>query len=120
MTVSALSLAGCADYLPSFGFLHPSTEQLRIDSQPERAEVKTSQGPSCQTPCELTVPSGGDFLVTFAMDGYQTATVPVRSESPGGHLQPNPVFAELQPVAPPKPARQPPAKRKPNPSPPAQ
>lgn len=121
-TVCALSLTGCADYLPSFGFLHPSpsTEQLRILSEPDGAEAKSSQGPTCQTPCELAVPSGSDLLVTVAMTGYQTMTVPVHPESPGGQLQPNPVFAQLPPAVPPKPAKKPSIKRKPNQAPTAQ
>jgi len=121
-TVCTFSLTGCADYLPSFGFLHPSpsTEQLRILSEPDGAEAKSSQGPTCQTPCDLAVPSGSDFLVTVAMNGYQTMTVPVHPESPGGQLQPNPVLAQLQPAVPPKPAKKPSAKRKLKPVPPAQ
>jgi hypothetical protein len=53
--------------------------------------------------------------VTFALNGYQQMTVPVRSEtpaptaageSPGApRLQPNPVYAELQPMTPARPAK---------------
>jgi hypothetical protein len=46
------------------------------------------------------MPPGSDFLVTVAMNGYQPVTVPVRPESRGARLQPNPVFVELQPAAP--------------------
>jgi PEGA domain len=119
-----LALTGCAGYLPSFptfGFFQssPPTEQLRIESEPAGAEVKSSQGPTCRTPCELSVSSGSDFLVTVALNGYQTMTVPVRPDSPGGQLQPNPVFAELQPVVRPTPVKKP-RSRKPNPGPNAQ
>ena len=58
------------------------------------------------------MPSGSDFLVTVAMNGYQPVTVPVRPESSGGRLQPNPVHVELQPAAPVMPAKKPPAKPK--------
>jgi hypothetical protein len=94
-----LTLTACADYLPSlpsFGFFKstPPTEQLRIDSEPQGAEAKSSQG-ACQTPCDLSVASGSDFVVTVSMPGYQPFTMSVRPETPGGQLQPNPVFAEL-------------------------
>jgi hypothetical protein len=56
------------------------------------------------------MPSGNDFSVTVAMNGYQPVTVPVRPESPGGKLQPNPVYVELQPSAPPGAGRKTPAK----------
>jgi PEGA domain len=85
--------------MPSFGFLSPAPEQVRIESEPAGAEARSSEGPTCQTPCEFANVSGSDFLVTIAMNGYQPVTVPVRPESPGGRLQPNPVHVELQPAA---------------------
>jgi hypothetical protein len=108
------TLTACANYLPSFGFFKssPAVEQLRIESEPQGAEAKSSQGSTCQTPCEFSVVSGSDFLVTVSMIGYQTLTVPVRPESPGGQLQPNPIFAGLQPTVQPSPAKRPPAKKK--------
>jgi hypothetical protein len=111
-------LTACANYLPRFSSFEsfksaPATEQLRIDSEPHGAEAKSSQGPACQTPCELSVASGSDFLVTVSKIGYLPLTVPVRPESPGGQLQPNPVFAELQTV-PPSPAKKPFPKKKSN------
>jgi hypothetical protein len=112
--VSGFSLTACASYLPSFEFLRsaPAPEQLRIESQPAGAEARSSQGPTCQTPCEFAIPSGSDFLVTVAMNGYRPVTVPVRPESPGGRLQPNPVYVELQTVAPVVPAKKDSAKKK--------
>jgi hypothetical protein len=77
-----LTLAGCASYLPSIsGFFQssPKTEQLRIESDPEGAEAKSSEGATCQTPCELSVPSGSDFSITMSMVGYQTLTGAYRS-----------------------------------------
>jgi hypothetical protein len=113
--VCGLTLAGCASYLPSIsGFFQssPKTEQLRIDSDPAGAEAKSSEGTTCQTPCELSVSSGSDFSVAVSMLGYQTLTVPVGPDSSGGQLRPNPVFAKLQPLTPPQPARRPSAKKK--------
>ena len=70
-----------------------------MESEPPGADARTTLGETCRTPCELTVASGGDLAVTFALNGYEPMTVPVRAES-AGRLQPNPVYAELQPAAP--------------------
>ncbi len=108
------TLTACSGSLPSLGFLgfSPGPEQVRIESEPVGAEARSSEGPTCQTPCEFAIPSGSDFSVTVAMNGYQPATVAVRPESPGGRLQPNPVHIELQPVAPTAPAKKGSAKKK--------
>jgi hypothetical protein len=88
----------------------PATEVLRVESEPPGADARTSQGQSCRTPCELTVQSGSDMTVSFALNGYQPQSVQVRPEvaptsyndsGTGGRLQPNPVYAELQSVKPP-------------------
>ena len=97
-----------------------TTEVLRVESEPPGADARTTQGQSCRTPCELTVPAGGEFGVSFALNGYQSQTVQVRSDtSPGSasgefgpvaRLQPNPVYAELQPAKPPGKKKAPPKK----------
>jgi len=88
----------------------PPTEVLRVESEPPGADARTSQGQSCRTPCELTVQSGTEMTVSFALNGYQPQTVQVRAEAAptsysdsgtGGKLQPNPVYAELQSAKPP-------------------
>jgi hypothetical protein len=111
VTACGFILAACSMSMPSLDFLKstPSTEQLRIESEPPGADATTSQGQTCRTPCELTVPTtSGELSVTFALNGYQQMTVPVRPDGPGGgaqRLQPNPVYAELQPMNPPKPTK---------------
>ena len=111
-----LTLAGCANSLPSIsGFFQssPKSEELRIESDPEGAEVKNQDGATCQTPCEFSVPSGSsEIWITVSMVGYQTLTVRVVPDSAGGGLRPNPVFAKLQPLAPPSPAKTPSSKKK--------
>jgi hypothetical protein len=96
--------------MPSLDFFKsgPASEVLRVESEPPGADARTSQGQSCRTPCELTVTSGGDMTVSYALNGYQPITLQVRPESSpqsfgngGVRLQPNPVYAELQPVRPP-------------------
>jgi len=94
----------------------PPTETLRIESEPPGADARTSQGQICRTPCELTVPGGGEMSVTVALAGYQPQTVSLRpdqSES-GVKLSPNPLYVELLAVPPPKPAgKKRPVKKKP-------
>jgi hypothetical protein len=99
--------------MPSLDFMKsgPSTETLRIESEPGGADARTTAGQSCRTPCELTVPAGGEMAVTVAMNGYQPQTVPVRADG-GASLQPNPVYVELLPNAPLAPTKRRPAKKK--------
>jgi len=110
--------------MPSLDFFKstPPTEVLRVESEPPGADARTSQGQSCRTPCELTVQTGGELAVTYALNGYQPLTLQVRPEvaptsygetgsGTSGRLQPNPVYAELQPIKPP-PRKKPAVKRK--------
>ena len=111
------ALAACSMSMPSLDFLRPgpATQVLRIESEPPGADARTSQGQTCRTPCELTVPTDNELAVTVQMTGYQAQTLPVRVDGRGGdsRLQPNPVYVELQPAAPVRPARPaPPAPKK--------
>jgi hypothetical protein len=117
----AATLAGCAMSMPSMDFFKsaPTTETLRIESEPPGADARTTQGQNCRTPCELVIPAGGETAISFALNGYQPLTVPVRTEQPGGpnsgfepRMQPNPVYAELQPLTPARPAKKAPAKKR--------
>ena len=122
-----LTLAACSASLSSWNFLKsaPTSEALRIESEPPGAEAKTSIGQSCRTPCELTVPPGSEFSVTLALNGYQPQTVSVRPEAPpegqrdadgfGGvaKLAPNPIYVELQPGSGVPSAKKPVKKKKP-------
>ena len=114
------ALAACSMSMPSFLSSGPTTEVLRVESEPPGADARTSQGQSCRTPCELTVPSGGEMTVSYALNGYQPQTVAVRPEAPEGvlggitgapKLAPNPVQVQLQPA--PAPVKKPAAKKKP-------
>ncbi|MBV9529656.1 MAG: hypothetical protein JO283_00945 [Bradyrhizobium sp.] len=106
-----VSLGGCSsssvsDYFKST----PPAVQVQLESQPAGADAKTSLGPGCKTPCSVSV-SGPDnsFSVTFELAKYEPTTVPVKVVRNPGDLttsattttDPNPVFAELQPAAPP-------------------
>jgi len=66
IAATGLSLAGCSsfstDSLTSYFQSTPPTVQLQLESTPPGAEAKTSIGPSCKTPCSMTVtPPGGQF-----------------------------------------------------------
>ena len=56
-------------------------------------------GQSCRTPCELTIQVAPELSVTFALAGYQSETVSVRSEEgsvfSSPKLTPNPVHVAL-------------------------
>jgi PEGA domain len=122
-----LTLAACSASLSSWNFLKsaPTSEALRIESEPPGADARTSSGQSCRTPCELTVPPGSEFSVTLALNGYQPQTVSVRPEAPpegqrdadgfGGvaKLAPNPIYVELQPATGAPAAKKPAKKKKP-------
>jgi hypothetical protein len=98
------TVAACSASMPSLNFLSssPPSEALRFESEPAGAEVKTSLGQTCRTPCELTVQVAPEMSATFALSGYQPQTISVRSEASGGlsapRLAPNPVHVELRPV----------------------
>ena len=138
IAASSLALAACGSDFPKFDMPKfdmpsmpsmssaPATSTLEFESEPAGAEVRTSTGQVCRTPCSLSV-AAADFTATFSAPGYQPMTVPVRMVSGGEdrdpntgqsqppRLAPNPVYAELV-VAPP--ARRPaPATANPNPAP---
>jgi hypothetical protein len=100
---SSVILAACSMSMPSMDFFKsgPSTDVLRVESEPPGADARTSEGQSCRTPCELTVTAAGEFSITYSLNGYQPQIMQVRADSDGGRLLPNPVYAELQPLKPP-------------------
>jgi hypothetical protein len=127
-----LALSGCTGTSTTAGLFataNPPPPQhwtLHVKSEPPGAEAKVPQGPSCRTPCELTLPMA-DTSVTVTLAGYHGQTIPVkwlpatfhyemyeRTEEPQAieyptDFSPNPVIARLDPA----PAG--PAKRKPKP-----
>lgn len=110
LAIAGASLAGCSSF--SLDSLKPAPDpvQVQLDSTPQGADAKTSLGPSCKTPCSVSVPApDSGFSVTFAMDKFEPQTVQVQvirntgafNTAPPIVLDPNPVVAELQPAAPP-------------------
>ncbi len=57
------------------------TVPLQFESEPPGAEVRTSGGQTCKTPCALAVPAA-DMQVTYNLNGYQPQTVPVKLVPP--------------------------------------
>jgi hypothetical protein len=124
---SALTVAGCASWTPSWDWIPSSLSSganvsLTIESDPPGADAKTSLGASCRTPCMIPVPADREFTVNYSLPGYLPQVVPVRpvgsevglTDVAGGpgtnygvqaELAPNPVYAQLQLAPPPAPTR---------------
>ncbi len=102
----------------------PQNVTVRLESSPVGADARTSLGPSCKTPCSVSVPVTDNFTVSYTLDKFQPQTVAVKTSQVSGDFgssstvltDPNPVFAELQPVAPPKKMTRPVRKKKPKPA----
>ena len=132
---SVLVLTGCASpswmpsfdtsWMPSLGSRGPSGSPLRLDSDPPGAEARTSLGPSCRTPCTVTVPANNDFTVTFTLPGFVPQSVPVEVRSMNARwdpdmslppaFSPDPVEVALEPAPPPPVAKRKPRQQKPSP-----
>ena len=120
----AALLAGCStSWMPSWNlgstFSSGANVSLTIESDPPGADVRTSVGATCRTPCMIPVPADREFTVTYTLNGYLSQTIPVRPrqtdvtrpdvESGGAataaELTPNPVYAQLEPAPPPAPVK---------------
>jgi hypothetical protein len=116
IVTGGLGLAACSFAMPSLDFFSskPTTASLSIESTPPGADAKLSTGPTCKTPCSLSVSLASEFTVTVSLAGYgpETRTVkPVTPESGASSsgtnalLDPNPLFVELKSTTPPKPPK---------------
>ena len=122
IAIAGAGLGGCSSFSMDYFKSTPPAVQVQLDSIPSGADAKTSAGPGCKTPCSVAVPAAeGGFTVTFAMNKFLPATVPVQViHNPGDFttpasttIDPNPVVAELKPAAPPpRQVRRPPSKPK--------
>ena len=113
------AVAACSESKPSLNFLSsstPPTDEVQFASEPPDAEVKTSSGQTCRTPCELAIQIAPTLSATFALNGYESQTIslrPVPAQPIGTpRFMPNPVQVELRAAPIPPPAK-PPAKKKP-------
>jgi len=98
--------------LPQWLLASPSattvTGVLAIESIPKGAEVSTSLGSGCKTPCELEITTDQPFSITLARSGYETTTVDVQISN--AQLTPNPISVLLRPAAQKRPRAQAPGK----------
>ena len=124
LSICGLIITGCSSLsMPGFDAMKQKPENtfLLIQSSPTGAEARTSLGATCRTPCTMSIGSGNDFTVSYSLDGYAPQTVTVHSSmsaggfmtAPSPMLDPNPVFATLEPVAPQAKATKPPARQRP-------
>jgi hypothetical protein len=99
----------------------PQTLTLQFESEPQGAEVKTSGGQTCRTPCALAVPAA-ELTASFTLKGFKPQTIPVKlvpadftMDDKSPRFMPSPVYAELEAAGPPpkKPAAKKPAPRRP-------
>ena len=102
-----VSLTGCSS-AQSSNSASEKLQTLKFETDPPGADVRTTQGQTCKTPCELAVPSH-EQPVTITKNNYAPQTVQIALgpqpehsfwENPPPTLAPNPVHVVLQ-----KPAR---------------
>ncbi len=113
--VSGPALGGCATVI------HGVHQDVRFNSEPGSATIRLAQGGTCVTPCEIEMHRGRDSMVTYTLEGYEPASVYLRSKLNGAiagniiaggliggivdgangasnSIKPNPVFVRLVPV----------------------
>jgi hypothetical protein len=61
-----------------------TTDGVGFNSTPSGAEIHTSNGLGCVTPCTLTIKKNEEFVATFEKPGYQPQQVAVSREVVGG------------------------------------
>ena len=127
--ICGAALAGCTASGDLMKTATP-TVPLQFESQPAGAEVKTTGGQTCRTPCALAVPAA-DMQVTYSLNGYQPQIVEMKLIPPGDirsgddsgvaltepRFDPSPVVAELVKAGPTRrPARKMPVAKRPAPA----
>jgi hypothetical protein len=107
VAICGLTLVACSSGSEIFK-TEPQTLTLQFESEPQGAEVKTSGGQTCRTPCALAIPAT-ELAATFTLKGYKPQTIPVKvvppdftSDDKNPRFDPSPVYAELEPAVPPK------------------
>jgi hypothetical protein len=69
--------AGCATVTRG------TTSQVQFVSDPPGAELRTSLGHACVTPCTLNFQRRDEFVVTFSRAGYRSVQIPVSTRIAG-------------------------------------
>ena len=78
--LALMSVALCACATVTRG----TKQKIEFTSTPEGADVKTSEGYSCVTPCKTKLKRKTGFDAVFTKEGYEPTTVKVRSKFSGG------------------------------------
>ncbi len=73
----AAMCGGCAT------IVRGTTDEVGFNSTPSGAEVHTSNGLGCVTPCTLTVKKNEEFVATFEKGGFLPQQVPVARQVVG-------------------------------------
>jgi hypothetical protein len=60
-----------------------TSSHVGFDSEPAGAEVRTSLGLACVTPCSLTFSRREEFIATFSKAGYEPQQVEVKTQIHG-------------------------------------
>ncbi|GGH27112.1 hypothetical protein GCM10007036_35410 [Alsobacter metallidurans] len=72
-----LMTAGCATVTRG------TTGQVTFNSEPSGAQMRTSLGHTCPTPCTLEIPRKSDFVAVFTKDGYKEQQIPIATRVAG-------------------------------------
>lgn len=78
LALMSVSLCACATVTRG------TKQKIEFTSTPEGADVKTSEGYSCVTPCKTKLKRKTGFDAVFTKEGYEPTTVKVRSKFSGG------------------------------------
>lgn len=71
--VAFLAVAGCGT------IIHGTSQNIACTTTPAGATVTAADGTTCTTPCTFTLKRKKDELLTIEREGYETATLSVRS-----------------------------------------
>lgn len=74
---AGMAVSGCAT------ITRGTTDQVQIISDPSGADVRSSMGPTCITPCTLQVSRKDEFTVTISKPGFVEENVPVKTQIAG-------------------------------------
>lgn len=77
LCIAAFTLAGCAT------ITRGTTNQVAFQSEPAEADMKTSTGQTCITPCTLAISRKSEFTAVFSKPGYNDFSVAVQTKIAG-------------------------------------
>jgi hypothetical protein len=112
---SGPALGGCAT------IVHGVHQDVQFRSDPTGATIRLAHGGTCVTPCEIEMRRGNDSMVSYTLEGFESASVYMQSRLSGAiagnliaggliggivdgangasnSLHPNPVYIRLVPV----------------------